>query len=261
MVVAGPPSAQLATTGGRPPAARVLVVEDDRGLAEAMSASLENEHYHVSVAYDGEDALAQAAIRSFDVVVLDLLLPGIDGYQVCAALRGQCPGIAVLVVSALGSAENILAGFDRGADDYLVKPFGSAELKARLRALVRRGGRVTSARPSGETEEVTVLASGMLSLDLGSKRAWYGGVDLGLRPRERDLLEAFLRRPGLVLTRSAIRGTLWGPDSEVSEGAMDQHISQLRRKLSAAGAPAAIETVYCLGWRLNTEHSERPTCY
>lgn len=239
--------------GGR--AARILVVEDDLELADAVRASLEDERYDVVLAYDGEQALELATTGSFDVVALDLLLPGVDGYEICAALRRVQPGVAVILVTALGAPDDVIRGFETGADDYLVKPFRMTELTARLRALLRRGGDAAAQAPEAMeamqvTGETAVLQAGRLRLDLTSQSAWFEGLQLTLRPRERDLLEVFLRRPGLVLTRHTIRIALWGQESRVSDGALDRHLSQLRRKLAAAGAPAVIQTVFKIGWRL-----------
>lgn len=235
-----------------PQIAAVLVVEDDPDLAAAISATLSEEHYAVRVAASGEEALEIARREHLDAALVDLLLPGIGGRELCESLRGIDPDIGVLVITALGSPDEVLAGFEAGADDYLVKPFGLAEMRARLHALLRRGARPARLprRASATRTETEVLALGDLRLDPASGQAWSDAGPIGLRPREIALLELLLRRPGLVLTRKTVRAALWGPDTNVTDAAVDHHLSSLRRALDAARARCVIETVYGIGWRL-----------
>jgi DNA-binding response OmpR family regulator len=230
--------------------ARVLVVEDDRELAAAVAATLTDEYYDVSVAGDGEEALELARASAFDAALVDLLLPGLAGSEVCRVLREVSPHTSVLVMTALGSPDDVLRGFESGADDYLVKPFGLAELRARLHAVLRRHGPPPSA-PSGVGTAV-VHSFGGLHLDTESGRVWVRQAEVHLRPRERALLEVLLRSPGLVLTRRTIKAAVWGAGSGagVADATILYHVSQLRRSLVAAGAGCVIETVYGLGWRL-----------
>lgn len=248
--------------------ASLLVVEDDTGLAAAIHAVLEEEYYAVTVAATGEEAIEVAQREHFDAALVDLLLPGIGGREVCEALRRIEPGMVILVITALGAPDEILAGFEAGADDYLVKPFGLAEMRARLHALLRRGSQTsrrqgpatptqvgTGRKPEMTpemTSEVTpeTLVLGEIRFEPASGRAWSDAVPIVLRPRQRAVLELLMRRPGLVLTRRTVRDALWGPHANVSDTALDHHLSGLRRALDAAGAACVIETVYGIGWRL-----------
>jgi DNA-binding response OmpR family regulator len=230
----------------------VIVVEDDPDLAEVVRASLDDEFFDVTVARDGETALACIEAEVFDVALVDLMLPGLDGYEVCARLHSSQPGVALLIVTALGTSEEILRGLAAGADDYLVKPFGLSELVARIRAILRRRGSARSrdSEPSDATQPVDFLEVAGIRLEVGSDRAWYASIDLDLRARQHDLLAVFMARPGLVLTRRTIRGALSTPGNPVSDTTVDYHLSQLRKKLQAAGGHRLIETVFGMGWRL-----------
>lgn len=225
---------------------RALVVEDDSRLASLLRRGLSEDGYSVDVVTDGLDAVWQANEVDYDVVVLDLMLPGIDGFEVCRRLRAASRWMPVLILTARGDVGDRVRGLDCGADDYLAKPFSFTELTARLRALVRRGAPV---RP-------TVLATGSLRLDPAARTAWRDDQQLDLTAKEFALLELFLRHPGEVLSRSVIREHVWdfayGGDSNV----VDQYVAYLRRKIDRPFGVEQLETVRGAGYRLRTE--QRP---
>ncbi len=217
---------------------RVLVVEDEERMAALIAAGLAREGHVVDVAGDGETGLAMARAAPFDLVVLDVMLPRMDGFALCRALRGRDAGVPVLMLTARGEIEDRVEGLDAGADDYLVKPFAMSELLARLRALTRRGGERTAA-----------LRAGDLLLDPLRREVQRGGRRLELTAREFNLLEFLMRRRGEVLSRAAILDAVWGEDVEPYGNVVDQYISYLRGKLEQHG-PRLIETVRGVGYVL-----------
>src|SRR5499433_3469818 len=178
---------------------RVLVVEDETRMARLLKRGLEEEGHAVDIAADGPEGLWLATENDYAAIVLDVMLPGFDGFELCGRLRAAGVWIPVLMLTARDAVADRVRGLDVGADDYMVKPFSLLELAARLRALVRRDDR---ARP-------VLLAEGDLRLDPASKRAWRGRTELQLSPKEFSLLELFLRHPGTVLTRSQILDAAW----------------------------------------------------
>ncbi len=231
-----------------PPPSRVLVVEDDPDLCSAICRYLRGSGFAVSSASDGKGALS-ALLKdegAFDVVVLDLLLPGLDGVALCKQLRGAGSTVRVVMATALGAVGDRIAGLRSGADDYLVKPFSLEELSLRVKALARRASLQAEA----------VLEAGDLRLDLHTRHASRGGVDLDLTRKEVQLLELFMRRPGLVLSREAILKAVWGPRATASDNLLDQHIAHLRHKVDRRFGRADIETLHRLGYRLRVP-SER----
>jgi two-component system, OmpR family, response regulator len=226
---------------------RILVVEDDRKVASFIRKGLEEEGHAVEVAADGDEAVERAADGSaWDLVVLDVMLPKRDGFSVLKALRADGLKAPVLMLTARDAVGDRVRGLDAGADDYLVKPFSLLELAARLRALVRRDDR---ARP-------TVLAEGDLKLDPASKRAWRGGTELRLSPKEFSLLELFLRHPGAVLTRSQILDAAWDFAYDGTSNVVDQYVTYLRRKIDAPFGRHDLETVRGMGYRLRHDEQE-----
>jgi two-component system OmpR family response regulator len=219
---------------------RVLVIEDEVRMARLIKRSLEEEGHAVDVAADGPDGLWMASENGYAAIVLDLMLPGLDGIEVCRRLRGQGIWVPVLMLTARDAVGDRVRGLDAGADDYLVKPFSLLELAARLRALARRDDR---ARPA-------VLAVGDLRLDPATKRAWRGETELQLSPKELSLLEFFLRHPGTVLTRSQIIEAVWDFAYDASSNVVDQYIAYLRRKVDAPFGRHDIETMRGMGYRL-----------
>lgn len=230
------PAASLPATS----LAEVLVVEDDHGFAQILQRRLGEEGFGVQVVGDGEAALELTARARFDVVVLDLLLPGVDGFEVCRRLRQNRCWVPVVMVSALGGIDDRMHGFELGADDYLVKPFVLQELVARLHVVLRR--------QHGSTE--AVLTAGDLRLDLMSRRAFRGDVVLELAPREFDLLELLVRHADIVVTRQTILIALWGRDAAVSKNVVDQYVAHLRKKVDRPFGRSDLETVFGVGWRL-----------
>jgi DNA-binding response OmpR family regulator len=219
---------------------RVLVVEDEQGLAGGLRKGLEAEGFAVEVAGDGIGGLAKARTDSYDAIVLDLMLPGLGGYQVCEALRREGNWTPILMLTARVEEADEVQGFDVGADDYLTKPFSYAVLVARLRALLRRG----------RGERAVVLEAGPVRLDPAERRAWRGEADLDLTPREFALLEFLLRRSGEVVSKREILEHVWANDFEGDPNIVEVYIWHLRNKLDRPFNCEAIETVRGAGYRL-----------
>ncbi len=219
---------------------RVLVVEDEERMASLLRRALEEEGHAVDVARDGPEGVWLATENPYGAVVLDLMLPGFDGFEVCRRLRAAGVWAPILMLTARDEIGDRVRGLDAGADDYLVKPFSLLELAARLRALARRDDR---ARP-------VLLTSGTLKLDPAAKRAWRGDVELDLSPKEFSLLELFLRNPGVVLSRSQIIDAVWDFAYDGTSNIVDQYVTYLRRKIDRPFGRDDIETVRGMGYRL-----------
>jgi two-component system OmpR family response regulator len=219
---------------------RVLVVEDEVRMAGLLRRALKEEGHAVDVAVDGPQGLWLATENEYGAIVLDVMLPGMDGFQLCRRLRESGAWAPVLMLTARDGVTDRVRGLDAGADDYLVKPFSLLELAARLRALARRDG--SCRRP--------VLAVGDLRLDPASKQAWRAGIELHLSPKEYSLLEFFLRHPGRVLTRSAIIEAVWDFAYDGGSNVVDQYVNYLRRKIDAPFGRRDLETVRGMGYRL-----------
>ncbi len=222
-------------------AARVLVVDDDRAVRESLRRALTLEGYEVELAGDGLEALAKAASAAPDAIVLDVLMPELDGLAVCRLLRQRGDRVPVLMLTARDAVGDRVAGLDAGADDYLVKPFALEELLARVRALLRRSDPALAAG---------VLQFSDLSLDLASREVRRGGRRIELTRTEFNLLELFLRNPRQVLTRSLIFERVWGYDFGPTSNSLDVYIGYLRRKTEAGGEPRLIHTVRGVGYVL-----------
>ncbi len=218
------------------------MVEDDVGMARVLRRGLAEEGYAVDTCADGSDAVWQVREFGYDAVVLDVMLPGQNGFEVCRELRAAAVDVPVLMLTARDEVADRVRGLDAGADDYLLKPFSFAELSARLRALLRRGG---SARPP-------TLRSGDLWLDQATRRAGRGDVELALSTKELALLELFLCHPGQILTRTRIRERLWESSFEGDSNIVDQYVSYLRRKVDRPFGRDDIETVRGSGYRLRS---------
>jgi two-component system, OmpR family, response regulator len=219
---------------------RVLVVEDEPRLAEGLRAGLVADGFAVDVAHNGTDGLWLAREEQFDVIVLDLMLPGVNGYKVCATLRAEGIWTPILMLTAKDGEWDEVEGLDAGADDYLTKPFSHAVLVARLRALLRRGAR----------ERPAVLEAGDLRLDPASRRAWRGDAELSLTSRELSLLELLLRRRGEVLSKREILAHVWDFDFDGDPNIVEVYVRHLRDKLDRPFGRAAIETLRGSGYRL-----------
>ena len=219
----------------------ILLVEDERRLAQAVRRLLEEESHTVDVAYDGDDGLAMAMDGSHDVVILDVLLPGMDGIEVCKAMRTARVDTPVLLLTALDSVDDRVRGLDAGADDYLSKPFAFQELLARLRALGRR--RVQPREPDR-------LETADLVLDLQRRRAVRSGKVIELSPKEFALLEFLLRNEGRVVTRSQILDHVWGFEYSPDSNLVDVYVTYLRRKVDRGHDRRLIRTVRGVGYAL-----------
>jgi two-component system OmpR family response regulator len=227
---------------------RVLVVEDEPKMAGLIRRGLREEGLTVDVAGRGEDALWMAGGSEYDAIVLDVMLPGIDGFESCRRLRAEGVWTPVLMLTARDAVDDRVAGLDSGADDYLVKPFSFAELLARLRALARRGG----------VERPTVIEVGDLRLDPATRRVWRAGEEVGLSTKEFALLETFMRRPGQVLSRLQLLEHAWEYDYENRSNVVDVYIRYLREKIDRPFEADSIETVRGVGYRLRDPAEARP---
>ena len=224
-------------------AMKVLVVDDERAVRDSLRRALELEGYEVELAGDGEEALERlSGSAPADAVILDVLMPGIDGLEVCRRLRAEDNGVPVLMLTARAEVDSRVAGLDAGADDYLPKPFALAELLARLRALLRRVG-------NGD-EATDVLRFSDLELDLGTREVLRGETPIELTRTEFALLELFLRNPRQVLTRSIIFERVWGYDFGPTSNSLDVYIGYLRRKTEDGGRSRLIHTVRGVGYAL-----------
>lgn len=228
---------------------RLLLAEDTPALARSLAQGLREEGYTVDVVGDGESALHLASELAFDAIVLDRMMPGLDGLSVLKALRQRQVRTPVLVLTALGEVHDRVDGLDAGADDYLVKPFAFAELLARLRALVRR--------EFGQS--ANTVATGGVSLDLGARTAFVGGQALELTAREYALLELFVLKPGVTWSRTQLAEHLYDESAERDSNVLDVFIARLRKKLDAAGLDGArlISTQRGQGYRFNAAPVKR----
>jgi two-component system OmpR family response regulator len=222
---------------------RVLVVEDEPKMAALVSRGLREEGMAVDVVEHGDDAIPRAAASEYDAVVLDVMLPGVDGFEVCRRLREDGVWSPILMLTARDAVADRVAGLDVGADDYLLKPFSFAELLARLRALGRRG----------PVERPVVLEVGDLRLDPATRRVWRGETEIALSAKEFALLEVFMRRAGEVLSRFALLEHAWDYDYENRSNVVDVYIRYLREKVDRPFGVETIETVRGAGYRLKDD--------
>jgi two-component system, OmpR family, response regulator len=222
---------------------RVLVVEDDVRMAAAIRRGLRFEGLVVDIAGDGEEALRKVGATDYDALVLDVMLPVLDGFETCRRLRAEGVWVPVLMLTARDAVEDRVRGLDGGADDYLTKPFSLAELTARLRALVRRG----------PIERPAVLEVGELHLDPATREVWRGDVEIGLSAREFGLLETFMRRPGHVFTQTQLLEAAWDLGSEQRSNVVEVYVRYLRQKIDRPFGVTSIETVRGTGYRLRTD--------
>ena len=219
---------------------KILVVEDEPKMAALIRRGLIDEGATADLAPNGEDALVMAGVTPYDAIVLDVMLPGIDGFETCQRLRKDGVWSPVLMLTARDAVEDRVAGLDHGADDYLTKPFSFAELMARLRALARRG---SNQRP-------TVLEVGDLRLDPAARRVWRSETEISLSAKEFALLEVFMRRPGAILSRFDLLERAWEYDYENRSNVVDVYVRYLRQKIDKPFGTDSIETVRGAGYRL-----------
>ena len=222
------------------PGLRILVIEDDAETADYLGRGLSQEGHSIELVSNGQDGLYRATDGSFDLIILDRMVPVLDGLSLLRALRAAKIETPVLILSALASVGDRIEGLECGSDDYLVKPFSFAELLARLRALARRGS----------TERPVELVVGDLRLDPASRRVWRGGVEVALSPKEFALLDAFMRRPGQVLTRLQLIEHAWDFAYENRSNVVDVYVRYLREKLDRPFGNCSFETVRGVGYRL-----------
>jgi two-component system OmpR family response regulator len=222
---------------------KVLVVEDSRKMATLIRSALHEQGFSVDVTESGEDAVWMAAATEYDAIVLDVMLPGMDGFDTCRRMRADGVRAPVLMLTARSAVEDRVAGLEGGADDYLVKPFSFVELVARLRALGRRG-RVTRPR---------VLEVGELRLDPAARRVWRGETEIELSPKEFAVLEAFMRRPGEVLSRYELLEQAWDSGYENRSNVIDVYVRYLREKIDRPFGRRSIETMRGVGYRLRAQ--------
>ena len=223
---------------------RLLLVEDDKLINQLLAEALSNQHYVVDVAADGHAGWDFVKSFDYDLVLIDVMLPKMDGISLCRQLRTQGYQMPVLMLTARDATEDRVNGLDAGADDYVIKPYKLQELSARIRALLRRGG--SSLPPA--------MKSGNLSLDVNTREVTYKGCPLRLTPKEYRLLELFMRSGSKVLSRSAILENLWSFDEPPDEDAVKALVKRLRQKLKLAGSPGdPIETAYGVGYRLKQD--------
>lgn len=238
----------------------VLLAEDDRAIRHALERALTLEGYEVTAVADGVEALAQAHKTPPDVLVLDVMMPGIDGLQVCRVLRAEGDRTPILMLTALVETADRIAGLDAGADDYVVKPFDVEEVFARLRALLRRTSPVPAGPAGGDgggrgepqLSDRQVEAAG-IRMDLQARRAWRGRRELELTRTEFELLELLVRNAGIVLDHSTIYDRIWGYDFGPGSKNLAVYVGYLRRKLDEPGAPQLIHTVRGVGYVLRED--------
>ena len=223
---------------------KILLIEDDEEIAEALAEALINQHYIVDIAIDGQAGWDQVKGITYDLLLLDVMLPKLNGIRLCQQLRSQGYQMPILMLTAKDADTDKVIGLDAGADDYVIKPFSLTELLARIRALLRRG---KSSLPS-------VLEWGELRLNPGTHEASYRETPLNLTPKEYALLKLFLYNRRRVFSRGEILERLWTLDDSPEEDAVKTHIRGIRQKLKSVGAPAQLfETVYGVGYRLKQE--------
>jgi DNA-binding response OmpR family regulator len=221
---------------------RILIVEDDRKVASFLQRGLKEEGYAPDVAHDGEDGLMKAMVYPYDLVILDVMLPGRNGLEVVREIRARELAVPVLMLTARDSREDIVTGLDAGADDYLTKPFGLDELLARIRALLRRGG----------SQRVERLIYDTVEVDRLKHTATRGGDKLDLTPREYRLLEHFMLNPERVVRRTELLEKVWDMSFDPMSNVVDVHVANLRQKLRERGGAPLIHTVRGVGYILQS---------
>jgi DNA-binding response OmpR family regulator len=230
---------------------RILVVDDEKVLVKGIKFNLENEGYQVEVGYDGEEAVELARTGRFDLVILDLMMPKIDGLQACMKIR-EFSNVPVIMLTAKGEDADKIMGFECGADDYITKPFNILELKARVRALLRRAGQTAQ-----QGKSMNRLTRGPIAIDTDERSAWKDGQPVDLTAKEFDLMALLLQNPGRVYSRENLLNLVWGYEYIGELRTVDVHIRRLREKLEPDPAnPAYILTKWGVGYYLNSQTGE-----
>jgi heavy metal response regulator len=222
---------------------RILVVEDEKKVASFLKKGLEEENYAVDVAHDGEEGLALAQINEYDLVILDIMLPKLDGMEVLRQISSDGSGVPILILTAKDSVEDIVGGLDSGSDDYLTKPFSFAELVARVRALLRRR----------MMEKTDLLEVDDLTLSLSTHRVKRGGREIELTAKEYGLLEYFMRNPNRILTRTLIAEHVWDYHFDSSTNVIDVYVNYLRKKIDQGFEKKLIHTARGSGYIMKDE--------
>ena len=225
--------------------AKILVVDDEQVLVKGIKFNLEHEGYQVEVGYDGEQAVELAREGSFDLIILDLMMPKIDGLQACMRIR-EFSNVPIIMLTARSEDTDKIIGFEYGADDYITKPFNILEVKARIRALLRRSG------AAEQKQSENVLTVGHIKLDTGERSAWKSGVSVELTAKEFDLMELLMRNPGRVFSRENLLNVVWGYEYIGDYRTVDVHVRRLREKLELDPAnPEYIRTKWGVGYYLS----------
>ena len=228
--------------------AKILVIDDEKVLVKGIKFNLENEGYEVEVGYDGEEAVEKARSGNFDLIILDLMMPKIDGLQACMSIR-EFSTVPIIMLTARSEDTDKIIGFEYGADDYVTKPFNIMELKARIRALLRRAG--AAARTTGGENRLT---AGHIRLDPVERTAWKGDQAVELTAKEFDLMELLLRNPGRVYSRENLLNVVWGYEYIGDYRTVDVHVRRLREKLELDSAnPEFIRTKWGVGYYLSNK--------
>jgi len=223
---------------------KLLVIEDEEKLAKNIANFMEGEDFSVDMALDGEEGLDLALSSSYDCIILDILLPGMDGFEICSFLRNEMKSdIPIILLTALGEVENKIKGLNIGADDYLSKPFDLRELLARVKALIRRN----------QLKRGVTISCGKLRMNTKNQKAYYEDKFMELSKKEYLILELFMKNPGTVFTREEIIDRLWETGNEPRSNIVDVYVRYLRKKLEPFGIDHCIETAQGKGYRLNEE--------
>ena len=229
--------------------AKILVVDDEQVLVKGIKFNLEHEGYQVEVGYDGEQAVELAREGSFDLIILDLMMPKIDGLQACMRIR-EFSNVPIIMLTARSEDTDKIIGFEYGADDSITKPFNILEVKARIRALLRRSG------AAEQKQSENVLTVGHIKLDTGERSAWKSGVSVELTAKEFDLMELLMRNPGRVFSRENLLNVVWGYEYIGDYRTVDVHVRRLREKLELDPAnPEYIRTKWGVGYYLANRSS------
>ena len=233
--------------------AKILVVDDEQVLVKGIKFNLEHEGYQVEVGYDGEQAVELAREGKFDLVILDLMMPKVDGLQACMRIR-EFSNVPVIMLTAKGEDTDKIMGFECGADDYITKPFNILELKARVRALLRRAGAAEKEKKQSDS----ALVLGHIRLDTGERAAWKDGKSVELTAKEFDLMELLMRNPGRVYSRENLLNVVWGYEYIGDYRTVDVHVRRLREKLELDPAnPEYIRTKWGVGYYLSSHGEDR----
>ena len=231
-------------------ARRILVIEDERDIAELIALHLADLPAQITLANDGPGGLRLALQQSWDAIVLDIRLPGLNGLDLCREVRAQTTHVPILMLTARSGELDRVLGLELGADDYLTKPFSVLELQARVKALLRRSAVTAARQVEAAAQKAPLVEHGRLRVDRLQRRAWLVGVELVLTPREFDLLWHFVQHPGRVFTRAELLADVWGHGHDGYDHTVNSHINRLRSKLGDERAEAAfIHTVWGVGYR------------